>query len=66
MTLNSGKNGRVDGTETIGPVPPSSGFSCPAGQETVLFAVSYSNVIVKDTTNGGSISAVGIFSQTFA
>ncbi|KAH7492907.1 hypothetical protein H9L39_02320 [Fusarium oxysporum f. sp. albedinis] len=52
VTHNSGKNGRVDAVEIIGPVPPSSGFSCPPGQDTFLLGVSYANVMVTDTTNG--------------
>ncbi|KAF5267523.1 hypothetical protein FOXYS1_1605 [Fusarium oxysporum] len=40
VTHNSGKNGRVDAVEIIGPVPPSSGFSCPPGQDTFLLGVS--------------------------
>lgn len=57
VTRNSGKNGRVDAVEIIGPVPPSSGFSCPPGQDTFLLAVSYTNVMVTDTTNGVSTPA---------
>lgn len=65
VTLSSGKNGRIDGVRTIGPVPPSSDFSCPPGQNTVLFAVSYSNVMVTDTTNGLSTTVAGTFNKNF-
>lgn len=64
VTRNSGKNDRVDAVEIIGPVPPSSGFSCPPGQDTVLLAVSYTNVMVTDTTNGVSSDIPGTFSET--
>jgi hypothetical protein len=65
VTLSSDKNGRVDGVDIIGPVPPSSGFSCPSGQHTVLAAVSYTNVMVTDETNGISRNIPGTFTETF-
>lgn len=45
------KNGRVLGTLKTGPLS-AGGFSCPPGQKLVLSAVSYSNVVLTDTTNG--------------
>lgn len=49
------KNGRVLGTLKTGPLS-AGGFSCPPGQRLVLAAVSYSNVVLTDTTNGVTTS----------
>lgn len=49
----SPKNGRIRETFTAG--PPSAGdFSCPPGQRLVLAAVSYTGIVLTDTTNGVS------------
>lgn len=48
-------NGRVMASFTTGPLS-ADGFSCPGGQTLVLAAVSYSNVVLTDTTNGVSIT----------
>src|SRR5687768_17382141 len=50
------KNGRVLGTITAGP-PSAGSFSCPSGQRLVLAGVSYTNIVLTDTTNGVSTSA---------
>jgi hypothetical protein len=57
-------NGRVMGT--IGPTGPLSpgGFTCPSGQTLVLAAVSYSNIVLTDTTNGVTDN-LGSVSRTF-
>lgn len=48
-------NGRVMASFSVGPLS-ADGFSCPSGQSLVLAAVSYSNVVLTDTTNGVSIT----------
>ena len=45
------KNGRAQGTVLAGPISAGS-FSCPGGQRLVLAAVSYTNIVLTDTTNG--------------
>ena len=49
------KNGRVQASLSAGPIS-AGGFSCPNGQRLVLAAVSYSNIVLTDTTNGTSVS----------
>jgi hypothetical protein len=57
------KNGRVTGSLSAG--PPSAGtFSCPGGQRLVLASVSYTNIVLTDTTNNSSAS-VADTSRTF-
>jgi len=47
------KNGRIVASLSAG--PPSAGdFSCPSGQALVLAQVSYTNIVLTDTTNGVS------------
>ena len=47
------RNGRVRASLSAG--PPSAGdFSCPNGQRLVLASVSYTNIVLTDTTNGVS------------
>lgn len=49
------KNGRVVASLSAG--PPSAGdFTCPSGQRLVLASVSYTNIVLTDTTNGSSTS----------
>jgi hypothetical protein len=47
------KNGRVLGDISAGP-PSAGSFSCPSGQRLVLASVSYTNIVLTDTTNGVS------------
>jgi hypothetical protein len=47
------KNGRVSGSVSAGPIDAGS-FSCPGGQRLVLASVSYSNIVLTDTTSGVS------------
>jgi hypothetical protein len=49
------KNGRVQASLTAGP-PSAGSFSCPSGQRLVLASVSYTNIVLTDTTNGVSTS----------
>lgn len=46
-------NGRIRAALTTGPLS-AGGFTCPSGQTLVLASVSYSNIVLKDTTNGVS------------
>jgi hypothetical protein len=48
------KNGRVQGDITVGPLTAPA-FTCPSGQTRVLAHVSYTNVVLTDTTNNKSI-----------
>lgn len=57
------KNGRVTASLTAGPLGPGT-FSCPNGQRLVLAAVTYTNIVLTDTTNGTS-TAVPDVSRTF-
>jgi len=50
------RNGRVRGSVSAGPPGPGT-FSCPGGQRLVLADVTYTNVVLTDTTNGVSTSA---------
>jgi hypothetical protein len=49
------KNGRVQATLTAGPLSAGS-FACPSGQTLVLASVSYTNIVLTDTTNSVSSS----------
>jgi hypothetical protein len=53
-TFSSGKNGQVTASLTV--QPPPSDISCPPGQSLELAQVSYTNVVLTDTTNNVSIS----------
>ena len=57
------KNGRVRASLTAGPLGPGS-FSCPGGQRLVLAGVSYTNIVLTDTTNGVAVN-LGSRSRTF-
>ena len=57
------KNGRVIASITAGPLL-SPQFTCPNGQRRVLAAVTYTNIVLTDTTNGSSVS-VPDASRTF-
>jgi hypothetical protein len=47
------KNGRVVASLTAGPLAAPE-FTCPNGQRRVLAAVTYTNIVLTDTTNGTS------------
>lgn len=57
------KNGRVVASLTAGPLLAPQ-FTCPPGQNRVLAAVSYTNIVLTDTTNGVS-TPVAPASRTF-
>jgi hypothetical protein len=52
-TFNSGQNGQVTASLTVN--PPPSDISCPPGQSLELASVSYTDVLLTDTTNNVSI-----------
>lgn len=49
------KNGRVVADITAGPLLAPQ-FQCPNGQKRVLAAVTYTNIVLSDDTNGTSVS----------
>jgi hypothetical protein len=57
------KNGRVQASLSAGP-PSAGSFSCPPGQRLVLASVSYTNIVLTDTTNNVS-TTVPDASRTF-
>jgi hypothetical protein len=57
------KHGRVQADMSAGPLSAGS-FTCPPGQELVLAAVSYSNVVLTDTINNLTDN-LGSVSRTF-
>ena len=57
------KNGRVQASLAAGP-PSAGAFSCPPGQRLVLASVSYTNIVLTDTTNNVS-TTVPDASRTF-
>jgi len=61
------KNGRVQASLTAGPLSSGS-FSCPSGQTLVLARVTYSNIVLTDTTNNVSADLADVcrsFSSLF-
>lgn len=59
-SFSSGKNGSISASLTI--TPPSAGsFSCPSGQSLFLDSVTYTNVVITDTTNNVSEPIPGSF-----
>jgi hypothetical protein len=58
-------NGRVQGTLSVGPLSAGS-FTCPSGQTLVLASVSYSNIVLTDTTNNVSTTFPDISRIFFA
>jgi hypothetical protein len=57
------KNGRVVASLAAGPLLAPQ-FTCPNGQRRVLAAVTYTNIVLTDTTNGTSVSVADV-SRTF-
>lgn len=49
-SFSSGKNGNITASLTVS--PPPSNLNCPGGQKVQTASVSYSNVVLTDTTNG--------------
>jgi hypothetical protein len=46
------KNGRVQASLTTGPLPKPADFNCPSGQDLILAIVTYTDIVLTDTTNG--------------
>ena len=63
-TATSDKNGKVTGAVPVAPLGPGD-FTCPNGQTVFLQTITYSNVVLMDTTNGVSYSLPGTFSVSF-
>jgi hypothetical protein len=57
------KNGRVQASLSTGPLS-AGGFTCPSGQRLVLASVSYSNIVLTDTSNNVTTN-LGSVSRTF-
>jgi hypothetical protein len=58
------QNGKVTGSITLD-APSAGSFSCPSGQTLVLANVSYTNVVLTDTSNSVSTTNIrGSFSAT--
>ena len=57
------KNGRIVASLTAGH-PSAGAFSCPGGQRLVFADVSYTNIVLTDTTNDSSTD-VADASRTF-
>ena len=57
------RNGRVQASLTTGPLSAGA-FSCPSGQTLVLACVSYTNIVLTDTTNNVT-AAIADVSRTF-
>lgn len=57
------RNGRVQASLATGPISAGD-FSCPGGQRLVLASVSYTNIVLTDTTNNVS-TTVPDASRTF-
>jgi len=58
------QNGKVTGAITLS-APSAGAFSCPSGQSLVLASVSYTNVVLTDTSNNVSTDNIrGSFSVT--
>lgn len=57
------KNGRVTADLAAGPLGPGT-FACPNGQRLRLAAVTYTNIVLCDVTNGSCTSAPSV-SRTF-
>lgn len=59
------KNGNVVGTQTLAvPTASSLGFSCPNGQTVTLVSVTYTNVVITDTTSHATITLPGPYTYT--
>jgi hypothetical protein len=61
------KNGRVQASLTAGPLQDPS-FQCPSGQTRILARVTYSNIVLTETTNNASADPADVcrnFSRLF-
>jgi hypothetical protein len=51
-TFSSDANGNVKGAIAVNPPPPTADFTCPTGQQLVLAKLTFTNIRLRDTTNG--------------
>jgi hypothetical protein len=58
-------NGKVIGSIGVPPLNAPNGFTCVPGQSVVLADVSYTNVVITDTTNNVSYNIPGTFKLVF-
>jgi hypothetical protein len=63
-TINSGQNGQITGSLTLGPPPSPSPSNCKGSQVEVLLDVSYTDIVLHDMTNDVVTSAPDV-SRTF-
>jgi hypothetical protein len=60
--FTANKNGNITGSLRLS--PPSAadvGLTCPSGQTATLISVSYSNVMITDSTSGATFAFPGTF-----
>ena len=62
-TTQKPKHGRVQADMSAGPLSAGS-FTCPGGQKLVLAAVSYTHIVLTDTSNNVTDN-LGSLSETF-
>jgi hypothetical protein len=60
-TFSSGKNGTISQTLTLEALDTT--LDCPPGQQETLISLTYSNVSIKDVTNGVTEPIPGTFSK---
>lgn len=60
-TFSSGKNGQVTASLTVS--PPPADLNCPPGQTQALAQVTYTDVVLADTTNAVSEPIAGTFTS---
>ncbi len=63
-TFSSGQNGEITASLTLNP-PSAGSFTCPSGQTLVLADVSYTDIVLMDTTNSVTVDIAGTLSKTF-
>jgi hypothetical protein len=64
-TFTADQNGNINGSLTLSPPSASDlGFSCPPGQTVTFVSVSYTDVMLVDSTSGATASFPGTFSYT--
>ena len=54
--FDSGRNGTINGSLTVGPLLAPGTLSCPGKMRLVLVSVTYTNVTLTDTTNDLSVT----------
>jgi hypothetical protein len=57
------KGTTIPNAMVIVPAPIAKSISCPNGQTLVLSSVAFSNVMLKDTTNGVAVPVPGFFTM---